>query len=131
MTAVVSVYVVAVGSVGVNVMKVVKAEVVDLWIVRLVVFNALFVQPNPTPPAVPVTVKPVGASGGTAKHMGRIMSFSSCPSKWQWSTYSHPKFVGSFVIVTGLPNGLMFVKFSVPPWGCVGSSSLTLFGTWK
>ena len=112
--------------------KVVSPLVKELLVARsilmLVVFNALFVQLIRIVLATTANVAPVGASGATAKHMGLIMSFSSCPSRWQWSTYSQPKFVGRLMTVTGLPMGLTLVKFIVPPWGCVGSSSLTLFG---
>ncbi len=78
----------------VNVIElVVNAESVARRIVKLVALFALLVQFKLIAPPTTVAVSELGASGGYARHMGRIMSFSSCPKKWQWSTYSQPKFV--------------------------------------
>ena len=45
----------------------------------------------------------VGALGDTSNTIGRIMSFSSWPSRWQCQTYSQPKLTSELVTVIGSP----------------------------
>ena len=87
----------------------VKAASVARWTAKFVACGlpvALFVQVRVTLPAGAAscaTEVRVGAAGETAYLTGRIMSFSSCPSRWQCQTYSQPKFVTALVTVMALP----------------------------
>ena len=105
----------------------VKAASVARWISMSVAAGvvALLIQVSFTPVGGPVAAAArfVGAAGETWNTIGRIMSFSSCPSRWQCHTYSQPKSYSWLVTVIGLfVSGSTPVNWVVVPSGRFGSS---------
>jgi hypothetical protein len=103
---------------------------VDRSRVKPVSFRAPSFQLTLTPVLTAAAVTCVGTLGASPTIIGRIMMFSSCPSRWQCQTYSQPKSTSWFVTGAGSFVGSTLRNPSVLPIGLVGSTGATSGGIW-